>query len=108
MSINADVSWLMVNAGPFNNNNIPWHDWGTGRLLWDIKSPWLYCLPIACPDFPDILDEDMFQLMYVLNLCQHQVEGISEGRKMLSEGELNLYHWAIVLASKRAIEKLDR
>ena len=70
-----------------------------GLLVWDTsEGPWGYCPSIACPEFPDILDEDIFELLRLLS----RVKG-----RFLA-GEDNLYHWAIVLAAKRAIEGLDR
>ena len=125
MSTNAGVRWGSVHPGwalykrswesiaeesskraqmkwpPRPTRNIPYHDWASGELVWDTKSPWWYCLPIACPDFPDVLDEDIFQLLYVFGLRERRV------RKLLGPDD-DLYHWAIVLASERAINGLDR
>ena len=47
---------------PPRTRNIPYHDWGTGLLVWDTESCWWHCLSMECPDFPDVLDEDIFQL----------------------------------------------
>ena len=122
MSTNAGVRWGEVNPSLFKwswssiivesskrawsgwppcpTHNIPYHDWASGELVWDTKSPWWYCLPIACPDFPDFLDEDIFQLLYIFGLQKRRV------RKLLGPDD-DLYRWAIVLASERAIQGSD-
>ena len=93
--------WARTSWPPHPTHNIPYRDWEMGELVWDTKSSWWYCLPIACPDFPDVLDEDIFQLLHVFGLREHRA-------RMLYAPDIDLYHWAIVLASERAIEGLDR
>ena len=74
-----------------------------GLLVWDISDrcgPWGYCPSIECPEFPGVLDEDIFQLLHVFGLQEHR------GR-ILYGPDIDLYHWAIVSASKGAIDGLD-
>ena len=82
-------------------HNVPYHHWGTGELVWDTKSSWWYLLPITCPEFPDVLDEDIFQLLYVFGLQERQV-------KRLLGPDNDLYRWAIISASERAVSDLGR
>ena len=77
---------------------IPYHHWESGLLVWDTsEGPWGHCPSIECPEFPDVLDEDIFQLLHVI--------GFQRG--MLCGPNIDLYRWAIVSASKRAIDELD-
>ena len=82
-------------------HNVPYCHWGTGELVWDIKSSWWYLLPITCPEFPDVLDEDIFQLLYVFGLQERQA------RRLLGPDN-DLYRWAIISASERAVSDLGR
>ena len=86
---------------------VPRRDWSTGILHWDLDdsggSWWARAhigLPIACPDFPEVLDEDVFQLLYAFGRQEHQT------RRLLGPDN-DLYCWAIVTASKRAIDGLS-
>ena len=82
-------------------HNVPFRHWGTGELVWDTKSSHWYLLPITCPTFPDVLDEDIFQLLHVFGLQERQA------RRLLGPDN-DLYRWAIVSASERAISDLSR
>ena len=86
---------------PPRTRNVPYRDWETGLLIWDTKSCWWHCLSLECPDFPDVLDEDIFQLLHVF--------GVRERRsRVLCTPDIDLYRWAIVLAAKRAVNDLGR
>ena len=50
--------------------------------------------PITCPEFPNILEEDMFWLMYLILKCQ-ECSGIE-----LTEVERKLYHHSVILLSE--------
>ena len=86
---------------------VPRRDWRTGILRWDLDdsggSWWArghVGLPIACPDFPEVLDEDVFQLLCAFGRQERRT-------KRLLGPDNDLYCWAIVTASKRAIDGLS-
>ena len=78
---------------------VPYREWGTGLLVWDIERSWGWNVSsIECPEFPDVLDEDIFELLRLLSV----------GRGCFLAVEDNLYRWAIVLAAERAVNDLGR
>ena len=86
---------------------VPHHDWDTRILHWDLDDSggcwWrrahIGC-PIECPDFPDVLNEDVFQLLYSFGRQERQT-------RRLFGPDNDLYHWAIVTASKGAVDGLS-
>ena len=80
----------------------PYREWGTGLLKWNTGRSWSSwdqnVTSIECPEFPDVLDEDIFELLRLLSSVK--------GRFLLVED--NVYRWAIVLVAKRAVNDLGR
>ena len=84
---------------PPQTSIVPYREWGTGLLKWDTGRSWgQNVLSIECPEFPDVLDEDIFELLRLLSSVK--------GRFLSVEG--NLYRWVIVLAAERAVNDLGR
>jgi hypothetical protein len=84
-------------------NIVPHRDWQTGILHWDLsdfRGSWRAHTPIACPDFPEVLDEDVFQLLCAFGRQEQYT------RRLLGPDN-DLYRWAIVTASKGAIDGLS-
>ena len=81
---------------PPRTRNVPYREWGTGLLVWDTDSGWWHRLPIDCPEFPDVLDEDVYRLLHVFGLREHR-------SRMLYAPDIDLYRWANVTASERAL-----
>ena len=93
--------WCEWGWEPPQTGIVPYREWGTGLLKWDIGRSWgswgQNVSSIECPEFPDVLDEDIFELLRLLS-------GI---RERFLAGEDNLYRWAIVLAAERAVNDMD-
>ena len=81
---------------PPRTRNIPYREWGSGLLAWDTKSCWWYYDPIDCPEFPDVLDEDVYRYLHVFGLREHR-------NRVLCAPDIDLYRWAIVTACERAL-----
>ena len=66
--------------------------------------------PIECPSFPNVSDEDLFWLLRVIELRHHHAQPGSYYicDNPFTEGEMDLFQASIVLASKRALEGLDK
>ena len=97
-----EVSKRLRNEWELPQAGFPYREWGTGLLKWDTGRSWSSwdrnATSIECPEFPDVLDEDMFELLRLLSSV--------EGRSLSVED--NLYRWAIVLAAERAVNDLGR
>ena len=81
---------------PPRTRNIPYREWGSGLLVWDTKSDWWHYDPIDCPEFPDVLDEDVFRYLHIFGLRERQ-------NRVLCAPDIDLYRWAIVTACERAL-----
>ena len=79
---------------------VPYREWGTGLLKWDVERGWnrWNVSSIECPEFPDVLDEDIFELLRLFS---------AEGGRFIAI-ENHLYRWSIVLAAERAVSDLGR
>ena len=56
------------------------------------------CMPIMCPEFPSVSDEDLFWLLYLTQRCRDYF-GME-----LTEDERNLHRWSVVLLSEWAVK----
>ena len=65
--------------------------------------------PIECSEFPNVSDEDLFWLLRAIERRHHYAQpGSYYCDHPFMEGEMDLYQASIVLASKRALEGLDK
>ena len=64
-------------------------------------------VPIECPDFPNVSDEDLFWLLRTIELRHHYAQPGFDPDCPFTEGEMDLFQASIILASKRALEGLD-
>ena len=87
--IRLPIDGAPLPIGPYRCYNTWVIQWGSNYHLGE--------KPIACPDFPNIADDDMFWLMFIICKCQ------SYGMELTGD-ELDLYCWMIVEASKWAVK----
>ena len=81
---------------PPRTRNVPYREWGSGLLVWDTDSCWWHYDPIDCPEFPDVLDEDVYHYLHVFDLRERR-------NRVLCAPDIDLYRWAIVTACERAL-----
>ena len=64
-------------------------------------------VPIEFPDFPNISNEDLWWLLWTIELRHHYSQPGFDPDCPFTEGKMDLYQASIIFTSKRALEGLD-